>query len=574
MAYKLFLFIQAAENLKAIDPNESVIPMTSPTDKCFYYRNDRTLLWTDLALIDRENDLRVWFQGFPSDLPNMVLRDALETADWERFGTRFIYNKQNGEWRVESDAIGAFSFYALFHEKGVLLSDRLESLLRLNLVGSRENPHWLADILISGFPHDNTCMLAPYERLEANSRITGSGGRVSLINQASLRGQIEPPLSPSEAVYECRSVLESICSEYPARDLGMQLTGGYDSRLLLATFLRLGIKPGSYTFGAGRNYNGRIANHLARNVGLNHTFLELGESFEEGFSDCYEKTLSATDGLASPSHTHYAFVSKSIAGELHRAVSGVAGGELHRGLMEQNVTLPWLLFELLSGGHNGAMPSWFQQVTNSLDEDFKNGIKHRIGALRERWQKESRMEVMLRNVFGGFFQSLMRIENLYLPVDYPFLDPRFLKVVLRSPFGLLYGKNADADALFKIKSQCHLVQGYAPSGKTLMKTGTDKGFPPSYLTNKLLWPLIPVLVLVSRKRRRHPQELRYDQWLMSFLRHNKESILDDAGEFRSLLLPIMNSGIRRESDKFILSRMIHIATARRVMRSKLQRGFK
>ena len=542
-----------------------MMPTESPSDKCFFYRNDRTLLCSDLPFINTQNDVRIWFQGHPASLPDEMLRNALESVGWERFGTRFTFNKQNGEWIIEVDPIGAFSFFYLLHEKGVLFSDRLQTLIAFKLVECSENPDWVADILISGFPHDNTCILKPFKRLQANSRLIGSGGEVSRHIEASLRDQIGTALSPSEAVSQCRSTLETICAEYPADDFGMQLTGGYDSRLLLATFLRLGIEPKTYTFGAGSNYNGQIANHLAHTLGLHHTFVKLGESFELAFSDCYERTLFATDGLASPSHTHYAFVSQSIAFAMQRAVAGVAGGELHRGLIEQNVTLPWLLFGLFSGESKVSMPSWFQDVTNRLDEDLRNGIRDRILSLHERWRRQSRVEVMLRNVFGGFFQSLMRVENLYLPVGYPFLDPRFLKVILRSPFGLLYGKNVHADSFFKIKSQYNLVQNYEPSNKILMETKTDKGFPPSYLINRLFWPLIPMLVYVSRKRRQYPKELKYDQWLLSVLENNRDSILDNANEFKDLILSIEKSGIQRESDKLISSRLIHIATARKLM---------
>ena len=561
----MFFFIQAREDLRRIDPTGAIASLDSSIKGFVRHRNDVTLMACDLAHVECDQEIRAWFHGRLGAFTDTAVRRTLEQKEWTGFGTRFSYDKQDGSWTVEVDPIGAFSFYALFHENGVLFSDRLDRLISFKCVAKHINPEWVADILISGFPHDNTCIVRPFEKLAANSRIQGKGGRLLVRSVASIAEGIGDPLPPQEVVRQTRETLETICSDYATPDLGLQLTGGYDSRLLLATLLRLGIRPKTYTFGAGDNYNGQLANNLATALNLDHRFISLGDAFEQRFHSKYRQALLSTDGLASPSHTHYSFASEAVANSIRNAVSGVAGGELHRGFLEQNVTLPWLLFELLLNNPISAMPGWFQDAIERFDPQFKSTIRERVEALRAKWQAQHRVDVLLRNVFGSFFQSLMRIENIFLPVSYPFLDIRFLKTILRSPFGVLHGKNVYAGHLEKIQSQRNLIQAYKPTDCILLETPTDKGFPPSYLLNRFLWPVVPICVYRSRKKRKSLNELKYSTWLWSFIDNHETPLIDHAGDFHNLLSVIQNNGMMDERDKFLLSRIIHVASARKLL---------
>ena len=569
----MFLFVQARESLKYLNCFDKLRRMIKDLPDCLHFYDKTSLVFSDLPFKRANESISLWILGHPNYPSEEDIDEALSENVWEHFGSRFKIITSTGKWSFETDPIGVFgpTFVAL--GEGVFFADGYRTLLKLDVVDYKENPDWLADMLISGFPHDSTSMLLPFERARANSFVKGAQGRIISKYESSFVSNLPGPLAPNESVEESRNAIDEILSSLPQDGIGIHLTGGYDSRLILASLLRVGIRPKCFIFGKGENYNSKIAKKLADTLQLHLSFLPLDSGFSNNFTDFFEEAIFLTEGVSSPSHTHYLYATKKIADEVDFLITGVGGGELHRGLLRENVAFPRILANVLRPQSKKMKVLAPGHLFFELFPDLEWMIQGRVEMLEGKWERErskgGALDVLLRNIFGGYFRSLMMIENRCLATHYPYLESRTMKSLLRSPFGPLYGGNLHAGIVAKIKSQRALVAKYQPGPEPLLRIMTDKGFPPSYLSSPVKWPLIPLSVYLSRWRRANLKELDTSRWL--------RSVENNFGEQLPALVPETDTVVWKrwknkswdQTDNHLLSRILHIAQTRK----HLQRNF-
>jgi len=562
----MFLFVQAKGDLDRLSYSGDLCAKIKSLPGLVRLHNRDTLIITDLPFIESGNGLTVWILGHLSYPSGKDMMDAFKEQNWARFGSRFTYRVQTGKWVLETDPVGAFAPNYLALADSILLADGNGILKSLAPVECKENPEWLADILLSGYPHDNVNILSPIVRCPAGTTVKGQAGVIQESSEVAFPKRFNGPLEPKAAVEASQRELDSCLSSLPVDGVGIHLTGGYDSRLILASLLRLGIKPRTFIFGVKTNYNSQIAERVARALNLEHHFIGLGGEFDERFPEIFEEATVLSEGLTSPSHTHYLYATKAISRECNYLIAGVGGGELHRGLLDENVSLPRVLGNIVKHGEKADTANTKGHVAFGLFPDLKELLWNRIESLTRAWKQEWRegklADILLRNIFGGYFHSIIKIENCCLPSVYPYLDPRMIGVLSQSPFGLIYSPHMHAGPIFKLKSQLHLVKKYRPGPDALMSIPTDKGFSPSYLLNKWKWPLIPFNVYLSRRRRADMKELSYSKWLNMLLSKYSHKLFNSLPEIDQTAFKRHFKKPWNQSDTLMLSRILHIAKAR------------
>ena len=558
----MFLFIQSIKTWQALDSLGTIQAFAKKNKSLTIVKNKSALLISDLPKCTVATEVRLRISGHPSYPSQDSIHNTLNDSEWKSFGARFNFNTQNGQWSIENDPVGAFSPYMLIVKQGILLSDRLNQLSNLKLTTFRENSNWLADMLISGFPHDNMCMLNPFTRIPASSIIKGANGSITEILHNSFISTLPGALTANEAVAKSRKALQNVITMLPEKGVGIHLTGGYDSRLILATLLRLGIRPKTFIFGIQKNYNSELAAQLSKSLNLEHHFICLDQKFEKNF----EKDVLSSCDISSPSHTHVLFAADRIANEADYLLAGVGGGEVHRGFIKENVAFPWILANIINKNNPGKS---INRLILKLFPDLKDLLQKRINILTAKWKNEcmegNAGDILLRNVFGEYFRSIMFLENIKLPTIYPYLEQCALKTLLCSPFGFVYGKNLQSNAFSKLKSQQNLVSEYLPCPENLIKLGTDKGFPPDYLLNPIKWPLIPLRVYKSRTKRMQLSELNNEKWLRSLVNHWHHEIIKLMPELNSSYWKKMTKREWSYFDMLMQSRILHIVKARKTL---------
>src|SRR5438094_5264666 len=116
--------------------------------------------------------------------------------------------------------------------------------------------------------------------------------------------------------------------------IGMSLTGGFDTRMIMACRPKTGEDPVCYTF-SGENsqtLDDRLAKRVAETCGLAHRFLRIGPDFFSDFASHVDRTVYATDGCFGVLGAHEIYLNKQARYLAPVRLTGNYGSEILRGV--------------------------------------------------------------------------------------------------------------------------------------------------------------------------------------------------------------------------------------------------
>jgi asparagine synthase (glutamine-hydrolysing) len=116
--------------------------------------------------------------------------------------------------------------------------------------------------------------------------------------------------------------------------VGISLTAGLDSRMIMACMPRHEEQPICYTFSGEKQdtLDVRLAGQVAKACGLEHQTLRLGSDFFSNFGSYADQTVYITDGCLGPMGAHEIYLNRQARQLAGVRLTGVFGGELLRGV--------------------------------------------------------------------------------------------------------------------------------------------------------------------------------------------------------------------------------------------------
>jgi asparagine synthase (glutamine-hydrolysing) len=116
--------------------------------------------------------------------------------------------------------------------------------------------------------------------------------------------------------------------------VGISLTAGLDSRMIMACLPQTRQQPICYTFSGERRdtLDARLAKRVADACGLEHHILRLGPDFFSDFASHVDRTVYITDGTLGGLGAHEIYLNKQGRALSPVRLTGVFGGELLRGV--------------------------------------------------------------------------------------------------------------------------------------------------------------------------------------------------------------------------------------------------
>lgn len=145
-----------------------------------------------------------------------------------------------------------------------------------------------------------------------------------------------PELTEDEFESEYLATFRRILPGYLLSDsgVGISLTGGLDTRMIMAGVANTGDKPVCYTFAGitGSTLDERLAARVAGVCGLEHHILRIGDEFLRDFGRYVDRTVFVTDGCAGALTAHEIYLN-ALASRLSPVrVTGNFGSEILRGM--------------------------------------------------------------------------------------------------------------------------------------------------------------------------------------------------------------------------------------------------
>ncbi len=145
-----------------------------------------------------------------------------------------------------------------------------------------------------------------------------------------------PVLSAADYEAQFAATFKKILPHYFAASapVGLSLTGGFDTRMMLACQPELAVKPVGYTFaGVGhKTLDDKIAARVAAACGLSHQLLPLQKDFFADFADHADRTVFISDGTFGVTGTHEIYFHRLARQLSDVRLTGNYGGEVFRGI--------------------------------------------------------------------------------------------------------------------------------------------------------------------------------------------------------------------------------------------------
>src|SRR5438874_4014313 len=145
------------------------------------------------------------------------------------------------------------------------------------------------------------------------------------------------PILPAEAfVVEFQETFQRILPRYFESEsrIGISLTGGQDSRMIMACLPKAGEKAVCYTFSGEKRdtLDALLAARVAEVCGLEHRILRIGRDFFSDFKSHVDRTVYVTDGSLGSLGAHEIYLNNQGRALSPVRLTGVFGGEVLRGV--------------------------------------------------------------------------------------------------------------------------------------------------------------------------------------------------------------------------------------------------
>jgi asparagine synthase (glutamine-hydrolysing) len=148
--------------------------------------------------------------------------------------------------------------------------------------------------------------------------------------------EAQPALSVESFESEFQETFKRILPRYfeSGSKIGISLTGGLDTRMIMACLPETAEKPICYTFSGekGLTLDDRLASRVAESCGLEHRLLRIGPDFFSDFAAHADRTVYITDGSFGVLGTHEIYLNKQARELAAVRLTGNYGSELLRGV--------------------------------------------------------------------------------------------------------------------------------------------------------------------------------------------------------------------------------------------------
>jgi asparagine synthase (glutamine-hydrolysing) len=116
--------------------------------------------------------------------------------------------------------------------------------------------------------------------------------------------------------------------------LGISITGGLDTRMIMACLPQDDVKASCYTYAGreGETLDVRLGRRVAELCGMRHHVLRIGDDFLRDFGRYVDRTVHVTDGCAGPLQAHEIYLTHLAARLAPVRLTGNFGSEIFRSM--------------------------------------------------------------------------------------------------------------------------------------------------------------------------------------------------------------------------------------------------
>lgn len=366
--------------------------------------------------------------------------------------------------------------------------------------------------------------------------------------------------NPSKGIEDIAQALYGVVTQslkgYADGEVSLTLTGGMDSRVILACLLKAGVKPNCMVYGNPGARDVVFAKNLCQSLDLKFHNAAQQTPTPEWYYKWVVETIKRDGGN---SHLHRAHRTAAIAehAEIYQPkvlFTGHMGGEGLRGLTYNNYfASPF--FEIINEGKSNPLHEAKRVLENYFikteDIDFSQ-LQDKINALP--WmgnQPEKNKFFFLYDLVAKTHHTQdLRLYATYIPHVVPvYLQSSYLETLFASQHHFLAKGQGLMSRLKNPYVYCKVIEQLYPK---LLDFPLANGFTPrEYL--KGLWYYIPVKLYRDHKHKaKYPPTFTYGQWYVDFVKEHAGDISPHIWEIfnRDAYMQALNNGSHRTDEGY------------------------
>lgn len=420
---------------------------------CMPLYNDRKDL---VLLFSGENFVDGGAGGVPTrDLNIDEYTNAKHLIDlYEEDRSRF-YGRLNGwfsgividlkreEMVLFNDRYGMARIYYYEDTKGFIFSSEAKSLLTVRQELREIDPDGLGELLTCGCTLEHKTLFKKVSLLPGGAawrfQRDGTHDRHTYFKCTDWEDQIS--LDNQDYYRRLYETCQSIMPRYlqPSERVGMSLTGGLDTRAILACSKIVPGKMPCYTFGglSRDTFDVKVARRVAAECGQRHEVLRIDSKFFTEFPSIVEKTITVSDGCWDVCGAHEVYLNTLARDIAPIRITGNYGSEVLRSIKNFKASPPDP--ELLSG-------------------DFASHIQR----AQETFIATSNMNkisfALFKEIPWRLHGSLVAAQS-QLTVRSPYMDNDLVRLVYQAPSRALVGN----ETMLRLISNNNPVLGNIPN---------------------------------------------------------------------------------------------------------------
>ncbi|MBA3898619.1 MAG: hypothetical protein H0X62_00165 [Bacteroidetes bacterium] len=372
----------------------------------------------------------------PDDLINNYLEEGFKV--FERIKGAWLGILIDGDAiQIFNDKLGLYKFFYADLNEGIIASSDFWMISSLVPDGNVSKKNILTYLVKHYFIEDQTILEEVKKSLPASKlflkndlkEISQYFSIDKLLKEATIENSNKDVIESALLLWK-RLIKENIEGVNPDK-LFLTLTGGLDSRLVLAGFKSQGVSPNTFTFGSSKSMDVMEAVRISEQLKLNHYPFDLRNDLKENFSNLAKENIKNGMSLISISRTFRNEAYKSLKGHASKLFFGFIGSEVLRG----GVFPDGLMYSGLATDY------WSKQYSaerNYLNYDFiENNNESKIvieGLISKKWMQNPDSYIFNHIVPNHFAQDINLINNIGIEGVCLFWDDDFVKFISKTSY--------------------------------------------------------------------------------------------------------------------------------------------
>jgi hypothetical protein len=397
---------------------------------------------------------------------------------------------------------------------------------------------------------DNSTFIEDIKETEPGQIIEFKDGGCTIANYFDFLNELDlsgPKMSKGEGIELLQCVLKENVRLYdpgPGKT-AVALTGGFDSRSIIACFGENYREYQYYSYGRPESWDLKIPMQIAEKINLQYKGFIFTDDFDNKFSEYGEQAVLLGDGVGKFSMANYIYVYSKFFPGISQILTGLFGSELIKRFTGANIAMKNNMLALLKNHASGTLfqPNGVDELNGSF---FSKEFLQRHG---NELESKCRNNPMITNnlpenqkIFYNlltlgtrkYFQRELKIQSPWVTNKHPFYDIDFIDALVKTPFPNVYNWELKKSLLRNLRTH-ELYGAFIGQKPELSGFISTHGFKPEYLRNKIYTPLIGLSYLLYKKKIKSSSGLTFhDLIIRTIERKISEIEIDDNSIFYTM----------------------------------------